>query len=218
MKKRERGVFVTSDDRELLLIPSYSEEQLIEGARRGSRAHVDQLIRRFGPSLVERISRFDRDVTDLGVLSEVALRLPTALENYEHREKLDAFLWTIARSIIVDMQRQRQRRSREVAPQELGLKRPSSPQKELEIADLVDRLTTALSPRARDVWTRHLAGFSNQDTAEALGMTANAVGAMLSRSKRILQDRAGELHLQRADFERSGLNSDFLLGQQTQKE
>jgi RNA polymerase sigma factor (sigma-70 family) len=212
MTPTERGRFVTSEDKDYLLAHTYSQQQLIEGARRGSRAHVDQLIRKFGPPLVERVAQFDRDVTALGVLSEVALRLPNALQSYEERDKFDGFLWTIAKSIVLDMQRQRRRRSRDVSPREMGMRATPSPQKQLELLDIVQQLTIALSPRARETWTRHLEGFGNQDIAEALGMSPNAVGAMLSRSRKILQERAAELQLRRADFKSSGLTSDLVFG------
>jgi DNA-directed RNA polymerase specialized sigma24 family protein len=62
------------------------------------------------------------------------------------------------------------------------------------------------------VWKRNLAGFSNQDTADELGMTANAVGAMLSRSRKVLQARANELKLRPSDFQNSGLSTDAVFG------
>jgi RNA polymerase sigma factor (sigma-70 family) len=212
MTPMKRPRFVSSEDKDKLLAHTYSHEQLIEGAKRGSRAHIEQLIRKHGDPLVERITHFDPDVTALGVLSEVALRLPAALASYEERDKFDAFLWTIAKTIIIDMQRQRRRRSRDVSARQIGLRATPTPHKQLELVDLVERLTVALSPRAREAWTRPLEGFGNQDIAEAMGMTPNAVGAMLSRSRKILQERAAELKLGRADFKSSGANSDLVFG------
>jgi len=208
--KKKRKPLVTSATEDELLVHTYSLEQLIEGAINRSRAHVGELERRYGPALIKHIRWKDPEVTAQGVESEVFMRLPDALKTYEHRGKFEAFLMTIADRILIDDQRSRAGRPR-AASDRVQVKARSSARRELEQRDLIERLAVALSPRARTIWLRHIDGYSNQDTANELGMTANAVGAALSRSRAVIRARAEELRLRPSDFRDSGLSSELIL-------
>lgn len=209
--KKTRDPLVTSDVQDELLVHTYTLDQLIDGAIKRSRAHVGQLQRTYGPALLARIQRKNATVTAEGILSEVFMRLPDALPTYEHREKFEGFLWTIAERILIDRQRRKARQPREALPEGIPFKRSSLPRRELERQDLLERLASALAPRPREVWMRHMAGDSNQETAKALGMTPNAVGAMLSRTWTLIRARASELELRHSDIVNSGLSSEMLL-------
>jgi RNA polymerase sigma factor (sigma-70 family) len=205
--KKRIAPLVTSDAQDDLLVHTYTLPQLIEGARRRSRAHVDQLYRKYGPALLVKIQRKDKTVTAEGVLHEVFLRLPDALENYRDEDKFESFLFTMALNFLIDRKRRQLRRPEEGLPDGVGFKRGSEPRRELERQDLIDRLAVVLAPRPREVWTRHMAGSTNQETAKALGMTPNYVGVMLSRAWELILARAEELQLRHSDIVNSGLST-----------
>lgn len=187
-----------------LIVHTLSLEELLDGARDGLRSHVGELQRRFGPELLRRISQQDSTSTADGIVTDVFMRLPSALVGYEHEGKFDAWLWVMARNILRDRQRQRSRQPDQLTS-DVELAGTDRPGRTFERADLVQRLAACLAPRQREAWLLNLEGYSDREVAERLGTTSNNVAQLLFRARARIRQEAQALGVTRSDILDSGL-------------
>jgi RNA polymerase sigma factor (sigma-70 family) len=183
-------------------------EQLLDGARQGLRGHIGELYRRYGPDLLRKMQFEDETTTADVIMTDVFLKLPHALQGYVHKGKFEAWLWVIAKNMLTDRRRQRQRLPEPVADPGEGVASPWRVGHSFERADLIEQLASCLTPDQRDVWLLNLQGFGDKDTAERLGIKANNVAQILYRARGRVREKAQEMGLRRSDLLDSWVGSE----------
>ena len=130
--------------------------------------------------------RHQRDgLTADDLLQEVTLRL------WELREKLLAiepapkqavWLWRVARSTCIDLQR----RTPSPAPLPEGY---DTPDEDTALHDTLHELIAQLPEPDRTIVTMHLEGYDYTEIGKAVGMTKNNIGVRLMRTKEKLKQQ-----------------------------
>ncbi len=191
-----------------LIAHTLTLHELLDGARDGLRGHVGELQRRYGPDLLRRVSREDSTVTGDTIVSDVFMKLPHALRTYQDQGKFEAWLWSIARNILTDRRRERQRLPEPVS--DAGVNTPAQRREgvSFERRDLIERLAASLAPRQREVWLLNLEGYSDKETATRLGIEPNNVAQLLFRARAGVRKAADEIGLRPSDLIESGLGPD----------
>jgi RNA polymerase sigma-70 factor, ECF subfamily len=193
-----------------LLVHTLTLDELIDGARDGLRNHIGELQRRFGPELLRRIGREDSTVTADSILTDVFMRLPAALVGYEEQGKFEAWLWVIARNVLQDRRRQRKRQPEQFPDSDFDVSGGTPTGRTFEQSDVVQRLAACLAPRQREAWLLNMSGYSDQDTAKEMGITANNVAQLLHRARTRLREEAQRLGLKPADILNTGVSRELL--------
>ncbi len=204
----DRKRLVTESTSMELLVHTLTLEELLDGARDGLRNHIGELQRRFGPELLRRIGNEDSTVTADSILSDVFMRLPTALVGYEEQGKFEHWLWVIARNVLADRRRQRKRLP-EQFPEHHEISGGAPTGRTFEQSDLVERLTAALAPRQREAWLLSMSGYGDKDIAEQLGITPNNAAQLLFRAKAKLREEAQRLGLRPSDILHSSISREL---------
>jgi len=192
-----------------LIAHTLTLEQLLEGTRQGLRAHVGELYRRYGPELLRRVQAEDSTTTADAIMADVFLKLPDALQRYEHTGKFEAWLWVIARNMLTDRRRQRPRIPEPMSDAGEDVVSPLRPGLSFERSDLIERLASCLTPQQREVWMRNLQGYSDKDTAARLGIEANYVAQILFRARARVRQEAEAMGLHRSDILNSWIGPDL---------
>jgi RNA polymerase sigma-70 factor, ECF subfamily len=192
-------------------------EELLQQARQGDAAAVEQLLARHREPVRRLIDlRLDRaivqrvDASD--VVQEVLLEASRRLEEYLHKPAMPFHLWLrhIARDHIIDAHRRHQqaqkrgvhreqamqrpawseRSSLELAAQLLDPERtPASAALQQELQRQVDQALTQLGADDREViQMRHFEQLNNRDVAAALGLTDAAASMRYLRALRRLRE------------------------------
>lgn len=183
-----------------LMVHTLTLAELLDGARDGLRSYIGELQRRFGPALLKRVASQDSTVTGDSILSDVFMRLPTALIGYQEEGKFEAWLWVIAKNVLRDRVRQRARAPEQYPHSDFDVAGGVRVEGAFERDDLVEKLTACLAPRQREVWMLNMAGFSDQDAAAQMGITANNVAQLLYRARTKLREEAQKMGLKPSDF------------------
>ena len=156
--------------------PAPDDDALVERALAGSEEAMLELYGRYRPRLMSYAYRMtgDRHLAE-DVFHSTFVYFFEHLDRYERRGKLDAYLFRIARSSLVD-EKLASRRSREAPPREPP--EPAySPNPELE--EKARAAVTALSPELREVVVLRL--YDGLDYAKIAEVTG--VGEATARSR-----------------------------------
>ena len=163
-------------------VPSPAEgvAELAEQARAGSPAALGALYRRFGPGLYRlayRLSGSKEDAED--IVHDVFVGLPEALQRYEERGRLDAWLKRLtARVALMKLRAGRRRATLRLEDHDTA----TEPQRQPETGELqaaVDALPLSL----RSVLVlKEIEGYSHSEIAEMLGISAVASRVRLMRA------------------------------------
>jgi RNA polymerase sigma-70 factor (ECF subfamily) len=192
-------------------------EQLLEQARQGDAAAVDQLLARhrepvrrlidlrLDPAIVQRVDASD-------VVQEVLLEVSRRLADYLRQPPMPFHLWMrhIALDHIIDAHRRHHQAQKRGVDRERPIHRPAwSERSSLELAaQLVDQERTPASAALQEelqrqlhealaqmgdddreiIQMRHFEMLSNQETAAALGLTEAAASMRYLRALRRLRD------------------------------
>lgn len=170
-----------------------TDEELAKRVQRGDRAAFARLVRRYLRPVHAIASSFLREQADVeDVAQETFLDALDRIETYDSDRPFAPWLYQIARNAA--RQRIERRSRREVAPvPEEGLAHDSAgPEEELERAEVRRRLRTAvagLPERQRTVFRLlDVEGFSADEVAGMLGLTAGTIRSHLSRARSALRD------------------------------
>lgn len=134
-------------------------------------------------SVCTRYARRNLDVDDL--LQETMLTL------WELKEKLlsisppprqAAWIWRVARSTCVDLQRKRANNYSPL-PEDFD-----APDEDLTLHDTLHELIAQLPEPNRTIVTLHLEGYDYQEIGQRVGMTKNNIGVRLMRIKEQLKE------------------------------
>jgi RNA polymerase sigma-70 factor (ECF subfamily) len=168
--------------------PSLDPAELADQARGGSSAALGELYRLFGPALFRlayRLTASKEDAED--VVHDVFVGLPEALQRYEERGRLDAWLRRLTARVALMRLRSRRRRSEvRLENSDAGTVRaPGAESIELQVA--VDTLPV---PLRHVLVLKEIEGYSHAEIGDMLGISAVASRVRLvramSRLRRIL--------------------------------
>ena len=118
------------------------------------------------------------------------------LEHEVDRDKTKSWLFTVARNLVRDQARTRNRRAELAEGEDLGPDDPETPEDALRRSVRKRRVRRALEqvkPRDREMLLMREEGFSYAEIAEAVGVATSSVGTLLSRALQRFADAYEEL-------------------------
>ena len=164
---------------------------LLERARTGDAEALAELFRRYAPQVYEvamRLTRSRHDAED--VTQNVFIGLPEALGGFTGAGELGAWIRRIATREALLLMRQHRRQTkweRRAAREAAGSVRKA----ETRLA--LDQALAELPEDWRVVFIlKELEGYSHDEIADFLGISASLSSVRLHRARRFLQDRLGD--------------------------
>jgi RNA polymerase sigma-70 factor, ECF subfamily len=173
---------------------------LLEAARQGDAAALDQLLRQYQPQVYRFGMKMCRDPEAAGdVLQDTLFAAARSLAGFRAESSLSTWLFTIARSFCI-----KNRRRRASAPQLVSMETDRAavravadgapdPERQLadqEVAAALDAAIGALDPEHREALVlRDVEGLSAEDAARVTGVTIAAHKSRLHRARRSVRDR-----------------------------
>ena len=164
--------------------PTDDVTALALAAGRGDRMALSEFIRRTQAEVWRFLARTAGAETADDLTQETYLRVVAGLAGFEGRASARAWLFTIARRVVVDAARHDATRPRLVGldPTDLALLQagPTDPSSDLRLA----RLLAILDPLRRDALVlTQLMGFSYTETAEICGCPVGTVRSRVARAR-----------------------------------
>jgi RNA polymerase sigma-70 factor (ECF subfamily) len=173
-----------------------TDHALLEAARQGDRSAIDALLERHQARIYRfgmKMCRNPEDARD--VLQETLLAMARSVGDFREESSISTWLYSIARGFCV-----KKRRKSKFAPERLGSletdvpaevhrlldpRRP--PDEELadkELQEALEKSIDSLDPMYREVLLlRDFEGLTASETAEALGVSLDAVKSRLHRAR-----------------------------------
>jgi RNA polymerase sigma-70 factor (ECF subfamily) len=173
-----------------------TDRALLEAARQGDRSAIDALLERHQARIYRfgmKMCRNPEDAQD--VLQETLLAMARSVGDFREESSISTWLYSIARGFCV-----KKRRKSKFAPERLGSletdvpaevhrlldpRRP--PDEELadkELQEALEKSIDSLDPMYREVLLlRDFEGLTASETAEALGVSLDAVKSRLHRAR-----------------------------------
>ena len=154
----------------------------------------DELMEREGPSVWRTAYRLVRNEADADECFQETFLAALELSNRQSVRNWPALLQRLATRRAIDRLRNRMRRERreEIADLALAEAVQADPSQEAEAAELSSALRWALAQlpaRQAEVFCLHeLVDWSHQQIADQLGISANAVGVILHRTRQKLRE------------------------------
>jgi RNA polymerase sigma-70 factor (ECF subfamily) len=182
-------------------VPLDEDVQLMLAFGRGDAAAFDALFRRWAAPLLRYLDRMVRDLAVAEELvQEVFLRVHRARERYAPEAKFSTWLFQIATNVALNELRRPRRRDPHRSVDEADgpvLPAHTPPSDEVvharRLGEAVERALVALPERQRAaLWLTAVEGLPYAEVAETLGVTPQAVKALVHRARTALADRIGE--------------------------
>lgn len=184
----------TIPPREVQSMPS--DEQLMEQIRNDDEQALDALIRRYWSYLVWYAATKlpDRDEAE-DVAQGVFVRLWEHRRRWDRKGSVKAFLFRIARNLIIDHTRHQEVRDRhdpELVPLASSIVTPIDAAAQREFQEAFERVLGSLPERRREAFilVRTL-GLGLQETADVMGVTRRTVANHVYLAVQDLQERLG---------------------------
>ncbi len=172
---------------------SRTDGELMAAVRAGETSAFSELYERHGRALLSFLARLtgDRPLAE-DLLQETFIRVWRARDTYQGEGQFRAWLFTIARRLVIDWRRTRRiDRVDEPAALETTLA-PASPQAGAEARELVGRLERALRQlpegQREVLLLSRQSGLSAEQVAQVTGSTPGAVRVSLHRALRRLSE------------------------------
>jgi RNA polymerase sigma-70 factor (ECF subfamily) len=180
---------------------------LVSEARRGDEAAFEEIVRRYSPRVFQVTGRFFRNRSQVEDLAqEVFLKAYSQLSNYEGRGSFEGWLTRIATNTCLNELRTRKRHPESLVSeltdeegswleeQVGGISHESSPERNVIIADLADKLLGRLSPDDRVVLTlMDGEGLSVKEVAETTGWSQSKIKVQAFRARRRMRKIVEEM-------------------------
>jgi RNA polymerase sigma-70 factor (ECF subfamily) len=180
---------------------------LVSEARRGDEAAFEEIVRRYSPRVFQVTGRFFRNRSQVEDLAqEVFLKAYSQLSNYEGRGSFEGWLTRIATNTCLNELRTRKRHPESLVSELTdeegswleeqlgGISTESSPERNVIIADLADKLLGRLSPDDRIVLTlMDGEGLSVKEVAEATGWSQSKIKVQAFRARRRIRKIVEEM-------------------------
>lgn len=180
-----------------------SDEQLVDAARRGDGAAMDQLLRRHYDrvhAVCRRIAGSSRDADDAA--QEAMIRIVRNLDKFDGRSAFGTWAYRIATNTSLDELRKRKRRPQLSivgdTDDEVGSRRePVDDMSHRRVDAVADRMAidAALADLSEEfrapVVLRDVAGLDYAEIADELGVPIGTVKSRIARGRRMLVERLG---------------------------
>jgi RNA polymerase sigma-70 factor (ECF subfamily) len=167
----------------VMLVDRLSEKELVLRARSGSATALEELVRRFYPSLKAYLSKMLGPHEADDALQDVFIKMAQHLDRYQDRDRFGGWLFRIAVNRARDLLRQRASRA-PALPEPVG-------EPLLTHADDSDRIASAiqdLPPQlAEPLLLTYQEGLSQAQIADILGISVAAVKMRVYRAIRQLR-------------------------------
>ncbi|MBN1444345.1 MAG: sigma-70 family RNA polymerase sigma factor [Planctomycetes bacterium] len=164
------------------------DRKLLERYRRGDVEAFDAIVRRYEGPLLRYGRRYDSSSAQ-DLVQEVFLRLVREAPHLGEIENLSAWLYRVARNLLIDASRKEKRmqqREETVAAREDQAPAPSAVERQ-EMADLVTEKLLGLPPRQRDVLILKVQEEkSYREISEITGLTTSNVGYLIHQGLKTL--------------------------------
>jgi RNA polymerase sigma-70 factor (ECF subfamily) len=186
-------------------MPQQTDEKLISLAREGDTEAFESLMRRYRERVFRLAMRFTRNKDDSEeVLQEVFLTVFQKLGQFEGKSSFSTWLYRVA--VNTALMRIRVRDKAEVVPiddvpdklvQE-DAKTAEAPEDRLITEEALAEIERAMISMPLDFKTviilRDIESFTNEETAEIMGLTVAAVKSRLHRARAYLRQRLEDLY------------------------
>ena len=168
-----------------------TEAGLVARARRGEADAIAELFRRYADEVYQVAARLTQSAHDAeDVTQDVFVGLPEALHGYDAAGDLGAWIRRIAsRTALLYMRRNKRQAKweRRAAREDRS---PSSPPDRIEARMALEWALDRMPEQWRVVYTlREIEGFSHDEIADELGISASSSSVRLHRARRFLRDR-----------------------------
>ena len=170
------------------MIDQQSDEELIEGSRKGDMLAFKALVERHEGKVARVIKSMLGDTAEsLDVGQDVFIRFYESLERFKGDSSLGTYLIRIAINLSLNEIKRRKRRNSFFSSVEHGLK-VHSLDKNNDVKEVVDRGISRLDPDFRLVVTlRMIEGYSTEETAQILNLPFGTVLSRLARAQKKLK-------------------------------
>jgi RNA polymerase sigma-70 factor (ECF subfamily) len=186
-------------------MPQQTDEQLISLAREGDTEAFESLMKRYRARVFRLAMRFTRDKDDSEeVLQEVFLTVYQKLGQFEGKSSFSTWLYRVA--VNTALMRIRVRDKAEIVPiddvhdnlvQE-DAETAEAPEDRLITEEALAEIERAMISMPLDFKTviilRDIESFTNEETAEIMGLTVAAVKSRLHRARAYLRKRLEDLY------------------------
>lgn len=168
-------------------------QSLIDRARAGERAALEELLQSVAPSIHRfglRMCRNAHDADD--VLQDTLLSVTKHLGEFEGRSSLTSWVFALTRSACArrrrGMKNQPPVSDDRLAEEPHGGRSPEAETADLQLGEALGRALDALPEEHREVvMLRDVEGLTAPETAEALGVSVDAVKSRLHRAREALR-------------------------------
>jgi RNA polymerase sigma-70 factor (ECF subfamily) len=162
----------------------------LERARRKDLGAFEQLHRAYVGRVYALCLRLCADAGRAeDLVQEVFLRVWQKIDSYEGRSRFSTWLYRLAVNRVTDVMRVELRRSLQELPEALAEERAAVHRESQARLDL-ETAIRALPPGARLVFVLHdVEGYSHEDIAEMIGISAGTSKSQLHRARRLLRER-----------------------------
>ena len=172
-----------------------SDQDLVEAARQGDRAAVEELLARHEQQIYRfglRMCRHPEDAKE--VLQETMLAMARSLPDFRGQSSVATWLYTIARSFCIKQRRLRRAQPRQLEPLDAvrdassDAASPEETAAKREVERALDDGIAALAPKYREVLLlRDAEGLTAPEVASVLGLSIEAVKSRLHRGRLALR-------------------------------
>ena len=182
------------------------DEKLLEAARAGDRAALDQLLTRHQSRVYRFGLKMCRDPEDAkDVLQETLLAVARNVKDFRGASSVSTWLYTIARSFCIKKRRRSKFAPEQEEPLDLGPEGEASriadpgrgPDESLAGRQIESALESAigdLEPMYREVLVlRDVEGLTAPEVAEVMGLTVEAVKSRLHRARLAVREKVAPL-------------------------
>jgi len=174
-----------------------------------SEASTEKIWALFSDRLRGFIAKRVRDQADVeDILQEVFAKIHAGLGGLKETEKLEAWLFQVARRAILDHFRSRAGKLRSAALPEDVAEAPAEATISMEVASWLDPMMALLPVEDREVLQRSdLEGLSQKDLAERLGLSVTGAKSRVQRARKRL--KAALLDCCHVEMDRRGNAIDY---------
>lgn len=178
--------------------PGRSDEQLVEAARGGDAAAIDELLRRHYDrihAVCRRIAGSTRDADDAA--QEALIRIVKSLDRFDGRSSFGTWAYRIATNSSLDELRRRSRRPQLHAVEDGDRPEPADEMSQRHIESVADRMAidAALAELPEEfrvpVVLRDVGDRDYAEIAAELGVPIGTVKSRIARGRRMLVERLG---------------------------
>lgn len=160
---------------------------LLEGVRTGNNAHIGEMQRRYGQTLLASIRHVAGDKAQ-DVVDDTFMALPRKLRGYVDDGRFDKWLYVVAYNIARSANRSTHRRREElVAELPVDAGREASAIAKVEEGEIMAYAMRALPDSEREAWLLHYQGYEPAEIGKMLEISPNSAAVRVHRAKKKLQ-------------------------------